>query len=514
MYSTLSLSYPDSLRPDQLRISSKGVTLELIACRAAVPCPHCAQVSHRIHSQYVRTLADLPWQDNPVHIRLHSRKFFCCNPKCKTQVFTERLPEVVAPYGRRTLALHEALHLIGLALGGRAGARLAEGLKMHTSRDTLLRALQRWSDETFRENPSYKGSDLRVVGIDDWAFRKGQRYGTILCDLERHRVLDLLADRSCESAAAWFRAHPEIKIVSRDRGTIYAEAARLGAPQAVQVADRFHLLKNLVEMMQRVASNEQTQVQTLFQKSSPLTQSLTGHEDPDVDGNTQRSPDSQTKNQTKMMRKLTRAQAIKEERRQKKWERYKRVMTLRKNGVSVRSIADQVGISYRTAKRLVHAHAFPDASTRAKRRKIIEPYRRHLDQRWESGCHNATQLLREVQAQGFQGSYGVVYAYLCECYGPGTHGSGTPGLGGSGARVSHRLFSVPSPRQVAWLFLYPEKSLTLVERREGPEVSKKQEAVLHQILVGDSPLKTAILLARRFIEMVAECQPEVLDTWI
>ncbi|HVF10371.1 MAG TPA: transposase, partial [Abditibacteriaceae bacterium] len=211
----------------------------------------------------------------------------------------------------------------------------------------------------------------------------------------------------------------------------------------------------------------------------------------------------------KMTRKLTRAQAIKEERRQKKWERYEQVMTLLKNGVSVKNIADQIGISYRTAQRLVHAEAFPEASTRVKRRKIIEPYRRHLDERWESGCHNATQLFREVQAQGFQGSYGVVYAYLSERYEPGTRG-----LGEGGARASHRLCSVPSPRQMAWLFLYPDKSLALTERREGLEVSQKQAAVLHQLLAGDSPLKTAILLARQFIEMVTQRQPEVLDAWI
>ena len=503
MYSTPSLSYPDFVLPDRLWFSSKGVNLELIACRSAVPCPCCAHLSHRIHSHYVRTLADLPWQEKTVCIHLHARRFFCTNGQCKTRIFTERFPEFVVPYGRRTLALHQALHLIGLALGGRAGARLAQGLKMRVARDSILRALRRWPEET----SSYKeSSGLRVVGIDDWAFRKGQRYGTIFCDLERHCVLDLLDDRNCQSAAAWFRAHPEIQIISRDRGGIYAEAAREGTPQAIQIADRFHLLKNLVDMMQRVASNEQTLFQALFREASPPpANGPVSGEAPEVDSNIQRSPDSQIK----VRRKLTRAQAIKEERRQKKRERYEQVMTLRKKGVSVKNIADQVGISRRTTQRLLHAVAFPDSSTRAKRLKIIEPYRRHLDQRWENGCHNAAQLFREVQAQGFRGSYAVVYAYLFERY-----ESGTRDLGEGGARASLGLCSVPSPRQAAWLFLYPAKSLALVERREGVEVSKKQAAVLHQILVGDSPLTTVILLARQFIEMVTKRQPEVLDTWI
>ena len=237
-----------------------------------MPCPCCAQLSHRIHSHYVRTLADLPWQERAVCIRLHARRFFCTNGQCKTRIFTERFPEFVVPYGRRTLALHQALHLIGLALGGRAGARLAQGLKMRVARDSILRALRRWPEET----SSYKeSSGLRVVGIDDWAFRKGQRYGTIFCDLERHRVLDLLDDRNCQSAAAWFRAHPEIQIISRDRGGIYAQAAREGAPQAIQIADRWHLLKNLGDMLQRLidrhhGSVRQAEKETLSKTITPI----------------------------------------------------------------------------------------------------------------------------------------------------------------------------------------------------------------------------------------------------
>jgi len=142
---------------------------------------------------------------------------------------------------RRTLSLHQALHFIGLALGGRAGAALARALKMHASRDTLLRSLQRWATGGISSEPIHAP---RVVGIDDWAFRKGQRYGTILCDLERHCVIDLLADRSSQSAARWFRDHPTIEIISRDRSGMYAQAARQGAPQALQIADPTRLSRD------------------------------------------------------------------------------------------------------------------------------------------------------------------------------------------------------------------------------------------------------------------------------
>jgi transposase len=236
-----SLPCPDSVSIQRLSVGDTHIVIELTTCRGEVPCPDCAQLTHRLHSRYRRTVADLPLQDKAVSLVLHSRKFFCTNSACQTRVFTERIPDLVAPYARRTVGLQEALHLIGLALGGRAGAALARALKMYASRDTVLRSLRKWIAEASREPKDAP----RVVGIDDWAFRKGQRYGTIICDLERHRVIDLLADRSSESAAKWFRNHPAIEIISRDRGGMYAQAAREGAPHALQIADRWHLLKNL-----------------------------------------------------------------------------------------------------------------------------------------------------------------------------------------------------------------------------------------------------------------------------
>ena len=217
-----SLPCPDSVAIHRLAASETHFVIELTACHGEVPCPDCVQLTHRLHSRYCRTPADLPLQDKAVSLVLHSHKFFCTNGACNTRVFTERFPDLVAPYARRTLSLHQALHIIGLALGGRAGAALARALRMHASRDTLLRSLQRFA--THRGSLASREAP-RVVGIDDWAFRKGQRYGTILCDLERHCVIDLLADRSSQSAARWFRDHPTIEIISRDRGGIYAQAA-------------------------------------------------------------------------------------------------------------------------------------------------------------------------------------------------------------------------------------------------------------------------------------------------
>jgi len=203
-------------------------------------CPGCRQESRRIHSRYRRRLSDLPWEGIPVRIDLRVRRFFCDSPDCGQQIFTERLAKTVQRYSRRTCRLSASLQQITSALGGSAGSRLAKQLGILASGSTLLRQLRRRQIKPCAQGP-------RVLGIDDWAWRKGHRYGTILCDLERGKVVDLLPDRSAESTAEWLRAHPGTEIVSRDRASLYAQAATTATPQAMQVADRWHLLHNLTE---------------------------------------------------------------------------------------------------------------------------------------------------------------------------------------------------------------------------------------------------------------------------
>jgi transposase len=238
------LPAPKLLNLTGVRVTESAITLVAETSSRVALCPVCGKRSSRVHSRYTRTLADLPWQGIPVTIRLRVRRFFCEESDCHKAIFAERLPGLAAHYARRTERLDGWFTHVSFALGAEAGSRLLKELGIFVSGDTLLNHI-RSTRLQVHETP-------RILSVDDLAFRRGIRYGTVLVDLERHALVDVLPDRSADGFARWLGELPGVEVVSRDRGGEYAEAARKAAPDAVQVADRFHLLKNLRDVVSRV----------------------------------------------------------------------------------------------------------------------------------------------------------------------------------------------------------------------------------------------------------------------
>ncbi|HEX5699682.1 MAG TPA: ISL3 family transposase, partial [Rubrobacter sp.] len=238
------LPAPKLLTLTGVRVTESVITLVAGTSSRVALCPVCGERSTRVHSLYTRTLADLPWQGIPVSLSLRVRRFFCDEGTCHRAIFAERLPGLAARYGRRTERLDEWFTHVSFVLGGEAGSRLLKDLGIVVSGDTLLNHIR---------SMRLAGSETpKVLSVDDFAFRRGTRYGTVLVDLERHALVDVLPDRSADTFARWLGEHPGVEVVSRDRGGEYAEAATRAVPHAVQVADRFHLLKNFTDAVSRV----------------------------------------------------------------------------------------------------------------------------------------------------------------------------------------------------------------------------------------------------------------------
>jgi transposase len=371
---------PSGLLVQQVVPAPDQVTIVATARQPTADCPTCRRPSGRVHSRYERRLRDLPWQGRPVVLRLRARRFRCPNPVCPRRTFAERLVHVAAAAARRTGRLADLQRQVALAAGGEAGSRLAGRLAMPASPDTLLRLVS-GTEPAPRPPP-------RVLGVDDWALRRGHRYGTVLVDLERNQVVDLLPDRRAGTLAAWLRRHPGVEVVARDRAGAYADGVRAGAPRARQVADRWHMLRNLGDAMRSVVERHHGVIRRIaWQIADEMAARPRGGA---VEAPRPTAPER--RKQAAFAQRQT---------------RYERAERLLADGLSLPDAAARIGVDPRTLRRWREIGHAP-LRDRRPGGSILDPFRDHLERRWAEGCGNARRLWRELVGLGFAGRPSIV----------------------------------------------------------------------------------------------------------
>ena len=457
------------------------ITLRVRSMQTNVPCPLCTLPARRLHSHYERTLADLPWAAYRVRLQVRVRKWFCGNRHCHRRIFTERLPTVTAPWARRTLRLAQRLVAVGLALGGKAGEHLSHQLDLAVSRTTLLRGLRRL--------PGPSLPTPTVLGVDDFALRKRQTYGTILVDLERRQPVALLPERTAAPFAQWLQEHPGVEVIARDRSSAYAEGARHGASTAIQVADRFHLLQNLAEVLDQVFT---THHQALDAVNAALRQQPVALPDGTV---AVRVPPRTTPKavQQRAAQRAARRQAL-----------YDEVWTLHHAGWTAPAIARQVGLGQRTIFRYLHTPTCPGQQHRSTYgRSLLTPYTDYVLTRWNAGCHTAMHLFRELQPQGYTGSYALVAAYVSRVRQAQGLPPGRRSPGPTRPAVAEPAGPPLTPRRATWLVLRRETKRTEAEAQQ-----------LTRLHTQSAEVAEAIDLAQDFATLVRQRQPAQLDPWL
>ncbi len=432
------------IEPDRILITAR--------CRGcAGTCPNCGRPSERVHSRYVRRLLDLPSHGRAVQVCIAVRRFRCAEPSCLRRIFAEPLGDGVAGRSaRRTSRLEAIVHHLGIALGGRPAAALARRLMLPVSKDTLLRVVRRQAARNLLP--------LCVIGIDDWAWRRGQRYGSIICDLERRRIVDLFPDREPATVEAWLSRHPEIRIISRDRGGGYGQAATRAAPQAVQVADRWHLMENASAAF----------LEAVRRSMRPIRMALgSAAIDPAL---------------------LTRAERLQYEGFLRREEAYDIIRALAKAGTPIKEIVRRTGRSRKLVRDITRGGGGDVFRCRS---NVLTPHLARLDAEWSAGCHNGAELWRRLQATvGFRGSLRVVSEWATRRRHAESAGCG-------------RLRKPPPARMLSRLLLSERDQLT---KGDAITVARIERSV--------PTLMSARDLVERFHRMVRDRDPTALPAWI
>ncbi len=384
----LSLLFPhlDGLRVERVEDAGNAVLITARSRAAEAACHRCGLSSAQVNSRYRRRLQDLAAGGRAVMIDLEVRRFFCGNPECKLRTFAEQVPAVTQRHQRRTPLLRSQLEAIALALAGRAGARLAAALGTEVSRTTMIRLIHALPDPPIGQ--------VTVLGVDDFAKRRGHSYATILIDMDTHRPIDVLDDRQASTLAQWLKDHPGVQVICRDRAGAYAEGAREGAPEAIQVADRFHLWQNLCDAVEKTVISHRADLKEPAPGDPEPAPSGTG-----VPAETARPATSPDPGEGRL---AVRAR-----------ERHTAVHDLLAEGRTHTQICAMLGLSPKTVRKFIRA-ATPERVTAGPRPPSsgIDRFAPYLHERWNQGCIDAVRLHAEIQARGYHGSSRSVRRYL------------------------------------------------------------------------------------------------------
>jgi transposase len=447
---------------DSIEVHEQTVIVYLHATSPTAACSQCGTAGSRVHSRYERTIADLAFGGRNLVLRLLVRKWICPEASCSRHIFAECFPEVVQRYARMTDRLIKALQAVGAITNGADAAQIASSFGVHTTAKTIIRRVL--------QLPLPSEGSVHKVGIDEWAWKKGHRYGTILVDLEKRRVVQLLADRSVETSKAWLRKHPEIDLVSRDRGKIFREAATEGVPQAKQAVDRFHLQKNFAEALEKFFRKQERALKKATQRSTGKTRSA---------------------EETAVPEKVARERRA---RHRQRVSMHKRIWKLYRQGCHKEQIAQLVGVSSRRVYRALEQETPPPPRRRSRSSSIVDPYLSYLTSRWNQGCHNVTQLYEEIVAQGYTGTQRTLQMRL------------RPFRQKVARPVSKQTViwdKPPSPRGVALMMVRPEQRRT-----------REQTAYLEQLIQSNEPVAVVFKLAQDFARLLRKREGQVrLEQW-
>jgi len=425
------------------------------------PCPLCGTAAHRIHSRYERTIWDLSVQNVQVLLHLHVRKFYCDQPDCPRRIFTERLSQVTSPHGRFTFSLRQFLGQLGQEQGGASAARSATLQGMQVTGRAILRFMH--------SLPLPPIAPPRIIGLDEWAWKRGQHYGALIVDLERKKPIALLANRSQKMVAGWLKEHPSIQIVARDRSKEFAAAIKEALPKALHVADRWHVAKNLTEHLDKVVSA----------RWKRLTKAA---------GEAEMPPEP-----------IPFSPSARRPRQPVGEARYQQMLALKEAGLSTGAIARRLGVGQRTIQHWLAQQHGPYAGPRKPRRSPLDWSTRYLRERWEAGERNGTVLWEELKAKGYTGSSRSVYRRLAKW----RQHPRKRGLPASLESVPRSLLEDVTPgKVVGWMLARPG------------ELRPEAQAQLDQITQMDGTLAHARELTHGFLDLIRHHSGEGLDTWL